>query len=130
MTFDILLFFAKPETKFWGTMVILFVIGLGYLANKLTRGKATNYIYYDINDNVKKTLMFIHGFGPLILALLLPNNYLNEIDFLNKLYEENELWIAGTILILLFPFIILFGTTFTFFARLFGLKKIDEATSK
>lgn len=107
-------------------MVLLLIIGLGYLANKLTRGGTISYIHYEMNENIKKTLMFIHGFGSLILALLLPNNYLNEIDFIGRLYKENELWIAGTILMLLFSFIILFGTTFTLIASLVGLRKLDE----
>lgn len=121
-----ILVFVRPETKFWGTMVLLLIIGLGYLANKLTRGGTISYIHYEMNENIKKTLMFIHGFGSLILALLLPNNYLNEIDFIGRLYKENELWIAGTILMLLFSFIILFGTTFTLIASLVGLRKLDE----
>lgn len=44
MTFNILIFFTKPETKFWGTMVFLFILALGFLANKLTRGYAIEYI--------------------------------------------------------------------------------------
>ena len=126
MTFNILIFLAKPETRFWGTVVILFIVGLGYLANKLTRGHTIDYMNYEMNDGLKKTLMVVHGFGSLILALLLPNNYLNEINFINELYEENELWIAATILILLFSFILLFGTIFTLIARLSRLEKLDE----
>lgn len=125
--FNVLLYFAKPETKFWVVMVVLFILGLGYLANKLTRGITTGYIYYKMRDGVKNTLVLIHGFGSLILALALPNNFLNEIDFIKILYEENELWIAGSILVLLLSFLILFGAIFTFFAKLTGLEKLTES---
>jgi hypothetical protein len=125
MTNNTLLLFTRLEFKFWGIMFSLLIIGLGYLANKLTRGNTNNYLNYRMNRNVKNILIFIQYFVSIVLALLLPNNYLNEIEFTKRLYEENELWIAGTILILLFSFIILFGTTFTLVSRLLGLKKLD-----
>jgi hypothetical protein len=120
---SLLLLSARPETRFWAGIVFLLIAALAYLANKLTRGYTIGYTQCKINERVKAILMGVHGFGSLILALMLPNNYLNEIEFVGKLYEENELWIATSILLLLFTFIILFGTVFTLAARLFGADK-------
>ena len=121
-----MLVLVSPETKFWGGIVLLLIAALGYLANKATRGYAIGYMQYNINGNVRSVLMFVQGFGSLILALMLPNNYLNEIDSLKNLYEENELWIAVSIFALLFTFILLFGTLFTLVVRLAGASKVDS----
>jgi hypothetical protein len=114
---------VKPETKFWGGIVFLLIAALGYLAVKATRGYAIGYTKYKISGGVMATLVFVPGFGSLMLALMLPNNYFNEIDSVRELYEQNELWIAVTIITLLFTFIILFGTIFTLAARLVGAGK-------
>ncbi|GCC53400.1 hypothetical protein SanaruYs_36430 [Chryseotalea sanaruensis] len=118
--------FINPATKFWGTMVILVIITLGYFANKLTRGNTIDYINYEMGSKLKNTLINIHGLGSLIIALILPNNFVNEIDFFKQLYDENELWIAGTMLTLLFIMLVMIGTTFTFFVRRSGLKRLDD----
>lgn len=114
---SLLLLSARPETRFWVGMVFLLIAALAYLGNKLTRGYTIGYTRYKINERVKATLMGVHGFGSVILALMLPNNYLNEIEFIRTLFEENELWIAASILLLLFIFIILLGTIFTLAVR-------------
>lgn len=118
--------FINPATKFWGTMVVFVIIMLIYFANKLTRGNTIDYLNYEMSSRLKNTLMNVHGFSALILALMLPNNYINEIDFFKKLYDENELWIAGTMLIILFLLIIGIGTAFTFTVKRLGLKRIKE----
>ena len=106
------------------TETFLLVAALAYLGNRFTKGYTIGYINYKMSDRSKRTLMYCHGIGSLILALALPNNYLNEIDFIKRLYEENELWIAASILILLFFFLIFFGTTFTLVVKLRRLEKI------
>ena len=121
--YSIVFAWIKPETKFWGGIVFLLIAALGYLANKATRGYAIGYFKYKISEGVKLTLIVVQGPGSLILALMLPNNYLNEIDSVRKLYEQNELWIAVTILTLLFTFIILFGTIFTLVVQWVGVSK-------
>lgn len=117
--------FMNPATKFWGSMVIFVIIMLIYFANQLTRGKTIDYLNYEMSSRLKNTLMNVHGFSALILALLLPNNYINEIDFFKRLYDENELWIAGTMLILLFLLIICIGLVFSFAVKWLGLKRIN-----
>lgn len=109
-------------------MVALFVLGLGYIGFRLTKGFIGGYLKADIGDEMKSTLLVIHGLGSLILALILPNNYLIDIDVLRDLYNESEIWIAASILTLLFVFILLFGTIFTLVTiRRFGnLKDIKK----
>jgi len=123
---NVIFVLVRPETKFWGSIVLLLIVAIGYLANKATRGYAIGYTKYKINGGVMITLVFVQGLGSLILALMLPNNYLNEIESIRKLYEGNELWIAVTIFTLLFTFIILFGTMFTLAVRLAGVRKSDS----
>src|SRR5688500_10155875 len=117
------------ESKFWGTGVILLIIGLGYLANRLTKGFAIGYINYKMRAKRKRALVITHGLSSLVLALALPNNYLNEIDFFKSLFEENQFWIAGSILILLFFFIMLFGSALTTIVTISGLERSDEKES-
>lgn len=117
------------ESKFWGTAVILFIIGLGYLANRLTKGFAIGYINYKMRSKRKRALVITHGLSSLVLALAVPNNYLNEIDFFKRLFEENQFWIAGAILILLFFFIMLIGASLTTIVTISGLEKSDEKES-
>lgn len=124
-TIDILLRFpANPQTRFWLSVVILIILGLGYLGFKLTKGFIGGYLKADIAHNLKITLLMIHGFLSLILALILPNNYLNDIDFIGNLYKQNELWIAFTVMILLFTFLLLFGSFFTLLTK----KKIKDVS--
>ena len=118
------LLFMNPAIKFWGSMVILVIVMLIYFTNQLTRGRTIDYLNYQMSSRLKNTLMNVHGFSALILALLLPNNYLNKIDFFKKLYNEDELWIAGTMLILLFLLILCIGIVFSFAVKWLGLKRI------
>ncbi len=109
---------TRSETKFWLSIVLLFVFGLGYLSLKLTKGYSAGYLKSEISGVLKLTLMLIQGFGSLLLALILPNNYLMEVDFFNQLYEKNDLWIALSILVLLILILILSGSIFTVFTRI------------
>jgi hypothetical protein len=121
--------FLSIESTFWGTAVILFIIGLAYLSNRLTKGLAIGYINYKMRAKRKKALVITHGLSSLVLAMSLSNNYLNEIEFFKRLFEENQFWIAGSILILLFFFIILFGAALTTIVTMSGLERSDKKES-
>jgi hypothetical protein len=112
-----LLFFASAETRFWASMVFLPVAALGYLGHRLTKGFAGGYSKANLGANLKGALFIIHGLSSLVLALILPNNYLVRIDFFRKLYQESELWIAVSILILLFMFLLAVGALFTILTK-------------
>jgi len=122
MNFSILLAY-RSATRFWAAVVILFIVGIGYILNKLTKGYTVGYLRCKISENTKKTLTYIHGLGSLILALIIPNNFLNETDFFKELFDANELWIAASVVTLLFLFVAFFGAVFTFIARRKGVEK-------
>ena len=122
MSFTILLIFRWSPTRLWAGVVILFIAGLGYLINKLTRGYTTGYLHSQLSDSTKNKLKFIHGFCSFLFSLILPNNFLNRISFFKNLYQENELWIAASIFILLISSLAVLGATFTLIARRWSLE--------
>jgi hypothetical protein len=89
--YSIVFAWVKPETKFWGGIVFLLIAALGYLAVKATRGYAIGYTKYKISGGVMATLVFVQGFGSLMLALMLPTiilmrstsleNYTNKTNY-------------------------------------------------
>lgn len=112
-----ILLIARSSTRFWTFLVFLFVAAIGYLGYKVTRGYSVGYLKSNINDRWKGAFLLIQGFASVILALILPNNYLVDIDFFKRLYDENELWIAASIVTLLFLLLIIFGLLFTLIAK-------------
>jgi hypothetical protein len=107
------LIFGNPENNFWLTLVFLGVLLVGYFGFRLTKGFIGGYLNAEIGDKTKAALLIIHGLGSLVLALMLSNNYLVSIDFFHDLYAQSELWIAASSLVLLFMFLLLFGSLFT-----------------
>ena len=105
--------FVSPATSFWGTVVVVIALGVGYIGFRLIKGFIVGYLKVNIRDNLKVTLLFVQGLGSLILALALPNNFLNQFAFFEGLYAESGLWIAVSVFILLLLFLILFGTLFS-----------------
>jgi hypothetical protein len=108
------MFFVSAQSKLWVNLIFLFILALGYLGFKLTRGYIGGYLKADIAHRWKRTLYFVHGLGSLIIAMILPNNFLVKIDFIRGLYDQSGLWIAASIVTLLFAFLILLGAFFTF----------------
>ena len=104
---------ASATTKFWVGVVLLFIIGVGYLAAKTTRGLAGGYLRAPISDWLTATLAMVHGLGALILALIIPNNFLVKIPWFRDLYAQDGLWIAVSIVVLLFLFLVAIGMLFT-----------------
>lgn len=124
-THHTLLFLGSPDAKFWGSIVIVMVLGVAYVANKITRGITIGYHDYQIASWIKNSMQFLHLSMSLILALALPNNLLNEFGFFRELYKEDERWIAGTSVILLFLLVIVIGVTFTLCVRITGVSKTE-----
>jgi cytosine/uracil/thiamine/allantoin permease len=119
--------FLTRRAGSWPIALLVCAVALVvYIVHKLTKGKTFQYFRYEMNRNVLSTLKLIHFFGASALAMLLPNNYLNEIDFFRSLYDQNDFWIPLSILILLFFFLILFGAIITVLCKWIGLKKLDK----
>jgi hypothetical protein len=102
-------------------VVLLFVVGMAYLAVKATRGLAGGYLHASIGERLKSAMVLFHGFGSLILALMIPNNFLVKIAWFDALYAQDGLWIAVSIVILLFFFLVAIGMLFTLLTS--GLRK-------
>ena len=128
MTLLNILLIARASTRFWTFLVFLFVAALGYLGYKLTRGYSAGYLKSNIHDRWKVAFLLIQGFASVILALILPNNYLVDIDFFWSLYDENELWIPASIVTLLFLLLIIFGLLFTLVAKALERKEDRPAS--
>jgi hypothetical protein len=122
-----LLLSSRSTTKFWTFLVFLFVAALGYLGYKLTRGYSVGYLKSNINERWKGAFLLIQGFSSVTLALILPNNYLVDIDFIRRLYDENELWIPASIVTLLFLLLIVFGLLFTLIGK--GLARMKDRSA-
>jgi hypothetical protein len=112
---------ASANTRFWAGVVLLFVAAVAWLAVKTTRGLAGGYIEAPISERVKGFMMLFHGLGSLILALIIPNNFLVKIPWFSALYAQDGLWIAASIVVLLFLFLMGIGIFFTMLTNL--LKK-------
>jgi hypothetical protein len=123
-----ILLILRPESRFWLGLVALFVGGLAYIVFKLTKGYTGGYLKAGLGESMRTTFLLIHGFGSLILALIIPNNYLADTEFFGTLYKQNDLWIAASILGLLFLFLFLIGSLLTWLTRL--TKNRNEKISK
>lgn len=121
------LIFYSAETKFWFSLVFLFVAGVGYVGYKLTRGFIGGYLYTGIGDSLKGGLLIMHGLASLLLALILPNNFLVEIEMFHTLYEESELWIAASMVILLFLFLLGIGSLLTIVTKRISDRSPDSS---
>jgi len=93
-------------------VIILMTLILGFLArliNKLMRGYIFKYL--DIIDPEKNLpgLLTFHWIGSLLLAVILPNNLLNNYIFFQILFEKDEFWIPVTMLCVFFTSLIIIG---------------------
>jgi len=113
MASNIFLLFGNPENRFWITIILVIIGVLAFLANKITRGYTIGYAYSSIGEGPIRTIMTIHGLVSLGIALILPNNVLIHFAYVKELFNENELWIAASMLLLLFICLILFGAGLT-----------------
>lgn len=109
-----LLYFVSTEVRLWTGIVYIFLILICFISFRITKGFMVGYVKSKINGIFKLLMLIVHGLGSLILAFILPNNYLNKLDFFNALYEQNGLWIPASIIVILFMLMLLIGSFFTF----------------
>lgn len=111
-----------PEAKIFLYLVgITLLLGLLFL-NKISKNRIMGFRKAEINDRVKTALVVIQSAGSLLLAFILPNNYLNTFDSIRRMYEENQMWIPVSMIVLLLFFMALFGAVFTFLTQRFVSK--------
>lgn len=116
-------YLITSETSFWIFIVFLLLFTIVFIAIFLTRGKLFEYLFFQMSEQIKILLGSIHLIGSLVTALILPNNYLNKIDYFNSLYNENELWIFASMIIIFFSFVLTIGLLFTLTVHYIGLRK-------
>lgn len=107
------LLYDRYEVRWTLTIITLILIGIALLLNKLTGG-----IIYKYLDKVKSktTSNFLIGFQwatSLLLAFILPNNFLADYDFFHKLYDDNQLWIPVSMGVVLYTSLAIFGLVFS-----------------
>ena len=85
----ILRFFHQDNAVSWFNLIALIIILLVCLVVfYVSRGFAFYYIKAKINSTIKNVLIFIQLVGSFVLALALPNNYLNEFPAINDYYTK------------------------------------------
>jgi hypothetical protein len=104
---------GNPIISFFLSLFLLVFMVLGFFTIKLTRGYSFGYLNRKIGHVLKIFMLLIHGLSSLVLALILPNNYLSEIKLFREIYKVSGLWIPISIIVLLFVFLILLGSLFT-----------------
>jgi len=104
---------SNPTVDAFFAIVILVLIGVAILTSKLTRGFVVGYLRKDIPFGLKWTMFWFHTIVPLLSAFILPNNYLVDMEFFRELYKRNELWIAASMLGLLFISFLMIGSLFS-----------------
>ncbi len=112
MTASIFLY-DRYQVRWTLAIITLILIGIALLLNKLTGG-----IIYRYLDNVKsKTtsniLLGIQWATSILLAFILPNNFLANYDFFHNLYDDNELWIPVSMGVVLYTSLAIFGLLFS-----------------
>ncbi len=90
--------------------VILLLIVTTY---SLTKGFAFYYIDKQ-GTFLNKVLTYIHFGISILVGLILPNNYLNKIDWINTLYSKNGFWIPISMLLVAILSLTLIGSLISF----------------
>lgn len=83
-----ILFNHNSPASWFAFIIVVIVMGSCYLTFFVSRGFSFYYRKLKINVTIKKILLFTHILGSLILALTLPNNYLNEYPIINDYYTK------------------------------------------
>lgn len=102
----IFLFGQRNPTAYAFIIIAILVLGV---ALWFTKGIAFGYMQSKLSDKAKSAIVAFHVLISFILALALPNNYLNEFPFFELLYKSSEWWIPVTMFILLLFLIIVLG---------------------
>lgn len=121
------LFFDYNDDFDWILLVgIILINAIIFAVTFLSRGFAFYYNEAKINSNLKNVLKFIQIGASLVLALALPNNYLNEFSIINNYYTKSGLWIFASSVLLFLIFVLIFGIIFSLLARLYTKETIEK----
>jgi hypothetical protein len=108
---------SNPEVSLFLAVISLALVGAAVLAFKLTKGHVISYFKKDIPEWLKGTMLIIQGPASVLFAMIVPNNYLADIEFFLQLYKQNGLWIGFSMIVLLFTSVLGTGLLFSFITR-------------
>lgn len=111
MTTSILLY-DRYEVRWALTIITLILIGIALLLNKLTGGIIYKYLDKVKSKTTTNILLGIQWTTSVLLAFILPNNFLADYDFFRNLYNDNELWIPVSMGVVLYTSLVIFGLLF------------------
>lgn len=119
----ILLYYARHEIRLWTWVVAIVIIAVFYIASKLTKNQFLNYRKRIEIKSVKSVIIFLHLTVSFVMAILLPNNFLQNFATFKNIYSENGMWIFVSILLLFFIFMIAIGYLLNLFTNYIFQKK-------
>lgn len=109
---------------FLTVIIIIFAV----LFNKLTGGSIFGYKKYFASKTESQTLIAIQIVISFIIAIILPNNFLTELDYFQNLFKKNGIWIPITMLCVFLILLIFIGILLNVICKalMSGKNKIDE----
>ena len=116
---------GNEPALFLFVVVLLFSI-LVFFRKKLSLGISVGYTNSNLPEWLIGFLPVLHFILALNLALILPNNYLNKVDFINDLFESSNLWIPFSMLFFLIINYLLIGLFITLLSLVIMGKKLNK----
>lgn len=103
------------EARWILAALVLVFLGIAVLINKITGGVIFSYLARVRSKDTSNFLLGFQWIFSALLALVLPNNFLDNIPFFQQLYTENEIWIPVSMVILLYTSLLIIGYIFGLF---------------
>jgi hypothetical protein len=94
------------------TLVGLLILSLAFLFNKITGGYIFRYSEEVVPEKKARFLLGLQWIASLLSAVSLPNNFLSRIPYFRRLFEENELWIPVSMILILLLSLLFWGVLF------------------
>lgn len=108
-----------------GLGIFLIICTLIVLASYIiTKGFAFNYMRRILNPDFSKIVGGVHVVLSIIFGSILPNNFLNEIKWINNLYNQSDLWIPISMALITLLLLITIGSVISLFLKI--LSRTDK----
>jgi len=91
---------------------ILILICIALLLNKFTGGIIFRYLNNVKSRTISTILLIIQCTTSVLLAIILPNNFLVNHDSFLRLYNDNQLWIPVSMGVILYTSLAILGFLF------------------
>ncbi|MFZ4401873.1 MAG: hypothetical protein ACOYO1_17720 [Bacteroidales bacterium] len=115
----------------WGLALLsIILLSLAYLFNKLTAGYIFNFTEKIQNKKTTQFLLSLQWIISILLAFILPNNYLAEIRFFQDVYSENQLWIPVSMIGVFCTTLIIIGFIFNILIKIINKKYLRNGNTQ